>query len=64
MVREFPEFSRFSLIFFPKTSVFSRFSLSCMNPELTIQFSERSYVPGFLPNSQISHVNLIDSQNG
>ena len=31
MVRKFPEFSRFSLIFFQKVP-FSRFSLSCTNP--------------------------------
>ena len=31
---------------------------------LTIQFFERSHVPGLLPTSQISHVNLFDSQNG
>ena len=33
MVRKFPEFSRFSLIFFKKVP-FSRFSLSCTNPAL------------------------------
>ena len=35
MVRKFPEFSRFSLIFFKKVpfSRFSRFSLSRTNPE-------------------------------
>ena len=31
---------------------------------LTIQFFERSDVGVFLPTSQISHVNLIDSQDG
>ena len=39
MVRKFPEFSRFSLIFFKKVpfSRFSRFSLSRTNPALYIQ---------------------------
>ena len=31
---------------------------------VTIQFLERSHAPGFSPTPQISHVNLIDSQNG
>ena len=34
MVRKFPEFSRFSLIFFKKVP-FSRFSLSRTNPDYT-----------------------------
>ena len=40
MVRKFPEFSRFSLIFFKKVP-FSRFSLSCTNPDdVTACFSK------------------------
>ena len=45
MVRKFPEFSRFSLIFFQEV-LFSRFSLSCTSPDqplsdfqLTLKFS-------------------------
>ena len=37
--------------------------VSVFHTLLTIQFVERSNVPGFFPTSQRSHVNLIDSQN-
>ena len=39
-------------------------AVSVFDTLLTIQFFERSHMPGFLPTSQISYVNLIDSQNG
>ena len=34
--------------------------VSVFDTLLTVQFFERSHVPGFLPTSQISHVNLIE----
>ena len=47
MVRKFPVFPRFSLIFFKKVP-FSRFSLSCTNPGLAIHSGNCSIFSNFV----------------
>ena len=54
MVRKFPEFSRFSLIFFKKVP-FSRFSLSSTNPVIH---------EWFVPFSQMSNCSLVNFKTG
>ena len=64
MVRKFPEFSRFSLIFFQKVP-FSRFSLSCTNPVIKHFLTNHNKPSNFLlePSNNIG-TKLLKTNQG